>query len=79
MDCGQTAKRIAFIMGTQFGAGHKNIVFDGHPKIGELDAPKILGQWEGLGKFQAIVMKFCTATTLAQETCLPNFSAIAPK
>jgi hypothetical protein len=61
--------------------GHRNIVLDGHlnpTKIGELGAPKLWVQWEGIGKFQVIVMKFCTVTTLGPRN-IPAFSSIASK
>ena len=67
VDCGQMAGRIAFIFNAQIGVGHRNIVLDGHPNRPQnrgVRAPKFCVQWEGIGKSQAIVMKFCAATTL---------------
>ena len=82
VDCGQMAWRIAFIFGTQVGVLHRNIVLDGHPnrpKNRGASSPKVWVQWEGIGQFQAIVVKFCTATTLGPRNMPDKFQLTRPQ
>ena len=83
VDCDQTAGWIELILGTDLPLPKRHHVLGGGPPPlfwGKLGAPNFWVQWEGIGKFQAIVMKFLVQRlSLAQETCLPNFSPIAPK
>ena len=46
---------------------------------GKLGAPKFWVQWEGIGKSQAIVMKFCTATTLGPRNMPAKFQLNRPQ
>ena len=45
----------------------------------EARAPKFWVQWEGLGKFQTVVMKFCTATTHGPRNNPVKFQPNRPK
>ena len=81
--CDQTAGWIAFIFDMQVGVRHRHIVLDGHPNRPPNRGVKVSKFWvqlKGIGKFQAIVMKFCRATTVGtRKKCLPNFSSVAPQ
>ena len=46
---------------------------------GKLGAPKFWVQWEGIGKFQAIVTKFFMATTVGQRNMPAKFQLNRPK
>ena len=43
------------------------------PIFGEIRGPKFWVQFEGIGKFQAIVTKFCRATTVGQRNMPAKF------
>ena len=49
------------------------------PIWGEIRAQKFWVQWEGIGKFQGIVMKFCTATTLDTRNMPAKFQLNHPQ
>ena len=81
-DCSQIAGWVTFIIGTRVGVGHRNTVLDGHPnrpQNRELEDPKLWALQEGMGKFQAIVIKFCTATNVGQRNILAKFQPNRPK
>ena len=80
VDCGQTAGLIELIFGTDLPLPKRHHVLGGEFfRGGGIMALNFRVQWEVIGKFQAIVMKFCTAAIHGQKICLPKFSPIARK
>ena len=76
--CGKTAGWIAFIFGTRVRVGQKHCIRWALQNR-RVRAPKFGVQWEGIGKFQAIVMKFCTATIVGQRNMPAKFQLNRPQ
>ena len=49
------------------------------PKIGELGETKFGVQWEGIGKLQAIALKFCTVSILRPRKMLAKLQLNSPQ
>ena len=78
---GQTSRRFELIFGTDFPLPKRHHVLGDVPSSiwGEIRGPKFWVEWKGIGKFQAIVTKFCTATTDGQRNMPAKFQLNRPK